>query len=140
LVTTLDLYDLLLRGDTSGDRQLLPGDVIFIPPIGPTVAVFGAVRRPAIYELKYEHTAAQAVDLAGGLMPDADAKLGQLERILPSRTRQMENIDLTAAAGRLVHLDNGDRLRVPEIRPTLVNSVTLTGYVWRPGSSNGIRD
>ena len=34
LVSSLDLYDLLLHGDTSGDHQLLPGDVIFIPPIG----------------------------------------------------------------------------------------------------------
>src|SRR4030088_409927 len=74
LITVLDLYDLLLRGDTSGDRQLMPGDVIFIPPIGDTVAVYGAVRRPAIYELKTEKNAAQALDLAGGMLPDADAK------------------------------------------------------------------
>jgi len=67
LITTLDLYDLLLRGDTSNDRQLLPGDVIFIPPIGRTVSVDGAVRRPAIYELKSENTVAQAVNIAGGL-------------------------------------------------------------------------
>src|SRR3984885_8396975 len=51
LVSVLDLYDLLLHGDTSGDRQLMPGDVIFIPPIGVTATVYGAVRRPAIYEL-----------------------------------------------------------------------------------------
>ena len=101
LITTLDLYDLLLHGDTSGDRQLLPGDVIFIPPIGTTVAVYGAVRRPAIYELKTESTVAQVIDLAGGLLPDADASLGQLERILPSQLRRMLNVDLTAAAGRL---------------------------------------
>jgi len=44
LVTVLDLYDLLLHGDTSADQQLLPGDVIFIPPIGDTVSVYGAVR------------------------------------------------------------------------------------------------
>ena len=31
VVTTLDLYDLLLSGDTSGDKRLQPGDVIFIP-------------------------------------------------------------------------------------------------------------
>ena len=99
LVTTLDLYDLLLHGDTSNDRQLLPGDVIFIPPIGKTVSVDGAVRRPAIYELKTEKTVAQAIEIAGGLLPDADGKLGQLERILPSRLREMHNIDLTAAAG-----------------------------------------
>src|ERR1039458_10800767 len=28
LVTVLDLYDLLLHGDTSGDQQLMPGDEI----------------------------------------------------------------------------------------------------------------
>jgi polysaccharide biosynthesis/export protein len=133
VVTTLDLYDLLLRGDTSNDRQLLPGDVIFIPPLGKTVSVYGAVRRPAIYELKYENTVGQAVDIAGGLVPDADEKLAQLERILPSNLREMRNIDLTVAQSRATQLDNGDKLRVPEMRPTLENSVVLTGHVFRPG-------
>ena len=133
LITTLDLYDLLLHGDTSNDRQLLPGDVIFVPPIGSTVSVDGAVRRPAIYELKAEKTAAEAVAVAGGLLPDADGKLGQLERILPSRLRQMRNIDLTANGGGAFELANGDKLRIPAIRPTLENSVVLTGYVFRPG-------
>jgi protein involved in polysaccharide export with SLBB domain len=133
VVSTLDLYDLLLRGDTSADRQLEPGDVIFIPPIGRIMSVDGAVHRPAIYELKGEKTVAQAIDLAGGLLPDADQKLGQLERILPSRLREMHNIDLTLASGRGTELANGDRLRVPAIRPTLENSVVLTGFVYRPG-------
>jgi polysaccharide biosynthesis/export protein len=133
LVTSLDLYDLLLHGDTSNDRQLLPGDVIFIPPIGRTVSVDGAVRRPAIYELKTENTVAQAVDIAGGLLPDADGKMGQLERILPSRLREMHNVDLTAGEGRATELASGDKLRIPAIRPTLENSVVLTGYVFRPG-------
>jgi len=52
LVKRVDLYDLLLKGDTSGDARLLPGDVIFIPPVGSTVAVTGEIRRPAIYEIK----------------------------------------------------------------------------------------
>ncbi len=133
LVTTLDLYDLLLHGDTSGDRQLMPGDVIFIPPIGNTVSVYGAVQRPAIYELKGEKTAGQAIDIAGGLLPDADAKLGQLERILPSQLHQMRNIDLTVPESRNTLLANGDKLDIPPIRPTLENSIELTGYVYRPG-------
>jgi len=133
LVTTLDLYDLLLHGDTSGDKQLLPGDVIFIPPIGPTVSVFGGVRRPAVYELNRENTVAQAIAIAGGLVPDADEKLVQLERIQPSRLREMRNIDLTASAGRATQLGNGDKLHIPSIRPTLENSVVLSGYVFRQG-------
>ena len=133
LVTTLDLYDLLLHGDTSNDRQLLPGDVIFIPPIGSTLSVDGAVRRPAIYEFKGEKTVAEAIALAGGLLPDADEKLGQLERILPSSLREMHNIDLTVPAGRATEVANGDKIKIPLIRPTLENSVVLMGYVFRPG-------
>jgi polysaccharide biosynthesis/export protein len=134
LVTTLDLYDLLLSGNTSHDRQLMPGDVIFIPPIGNTVSVDGEVHRPAIYELKTEKSVGQAVAIAGGLKPDADAALGQLERILPSQLREMRNVDLTTAAGREVALNDGDKLDIPAIRPTLENSVELTGYVYRPGA------
>ena len=134
LVTTLDLYDLLLRGDTSGDRQLMPGDVIFIPPIGHTVSVDGAVQRPAIYEVRGEKTVADAVEIAGGLLPDADEKIAQMERILPSSLHEMQNIDLTIDASRKTLLSNGDKLRIPLIRPTLENSITLTGFVFRPGA------
>jgi polysaccharide biosynthesis/export protein len=134
LVSVLDLYDLLLRGDTSGDHQLMPGDVIFIPPIGTTATAYGAVRRPAIYELKKEKTAEQLVEIAGGLLPDADAGLAQLERIATSQLREMRNINLNSDAGRHTEILNGDKLRVPAIRPTLENSVELSGYVFRPGA------
>jgi protein involved in polysaccharide export with SLBB domain len=134
LVSTLDLYDLLLHGNTSGDHQLLPGDVIFIPPIGNIVSVYGSVRRPAIYELKGEKTAEEVIQLAGGLMPDADPSLGQVERISQSQVHQMHNIDLMTESGRATLMTNGDKLRVPEIRPTLENSVKLAGYVFRPGA------
>lgn len=134
LVSVLDLYDLLLHGDTSGDRQLKPGDVIFIPPIGPVATVYGAVKRPAIYELKTEKTVEQLIKIAGGLTPDADGKLGQLERIQASQLREMRNIDLATSEGENTQLSNGDKLHVPAIRPTLENSVTLSGYVFRPGA------
>jgi protein involved in polysaccharide export with SLBB domain len=52
IIRRLDLYDLLLRGDTISDVPLLAGDVVFIPPAGATAAISGEVRRPAIYELK----------------------------------------------------------------------------------------
>jgi protein involved in polysaccharide export with SLBB domain len=41
VVVELDLYDLLLRGDKSGDARLLPEDVIYIPPVGPQLAASG---------------------------------------------------------------------------------------------------
>ncbi len=50
IVKELDLYDLLMRGDTGADEQVEESDVIFVPVIGPVVAIAGDVKRPAIYE------------------------------------------------------------------------------------------
>lgn len=133
IVSVLDLYDLLLHGDTSGDRKLLPGDVIFIPPIGHTVGVAGSVRRPAIYELKRERTAAEAVELAGGLLPDADPQRVQVERIDPARVREVVNLDLSNPVSAGTVLLDGDRIAIAQIRPVLENGVTLNGWVYRPG-------
>ncbi|MEJ1963912.1 MAG: polysaccharide biosynthesis/export family protein [Gammaproteobacteria bacterium] len=39
VVRTFDLYDMLIRGDSTDDAKLLPGDVVFIPPAGATITV-----------------------------------------------------------------------------------------------------
>ncbi len=72
---------MLISGDSTDDARLLPGDVVFIPPVGPTVTVDGEVRRPAIYEVKNESTASDVVQLAGGLTPEADTSKASLTRI-----------------------------------------------------------
>src|SRR6185437_6350495 len=61
LVRTLDLYDLLIHGSTADDLKLLQGDVVFVAPVGATVAVDGQVQRPAIYEIRGETTPAQMI-------------------------------------------------------------------------------
>ncbi len=50
--THIDIYALLLHGAPHIDMQLKDGDRIIVPPIGPTIAVSGAVKRPGIYEIK----------------------------------------------------------------------------------------
>ena len=54
LIATLDLYDLLIHGDSRNDILLKAGDVIFVAPIGDTVTIDGEVKRSAIYELSGE--------------------------------------------------------------------------------------
>lgn len=132
-VARLDLYDLLLKGDTSADLRLQPGDVIFIPTLSQMVGVTGEVRRPALYELKRETTAAELAELAGGMTADADPALATLDRIDVQRKRTVVDANLTTDALRWV-LRNGDILHIPTIRPTVEDSVVLTGHVHRPGS------
>jgi protein involved in polysaccharide export with SLBB domain len=132
VIRRLDLYDMLLRGDTSDDAKLLPGDVVFVPPVGSTVAVDGEVRRPAIYELKGTSTVADLLQIAGGLTAEADSARGSLARIDEQKRRVVLDVDLTAAAGRSQLLRNGDSLRVLRVRPTLDSGVLVQGHVHAP--------
>src|SRR5437660_7966760 len=134
LVRRLDLYDMLIRGDTTDDAKLLPGDVIFVPPIGPTVTVDGEVHRPAIYEIRSETSVADVVQLAGGLTPEADTAKLALTRIDADLHRVVLQVDLSSAAGKAEAVRNGDSLRVSRLRPTLDAGVQVQGYVYTTGA------
>lgn len=133
VMTRLDLYDLLLHGDTSGDMRLQPGDVIFIPPAGSTVGVAGEVRRPAIYELRNERAVEQVLKLAGGLLPTAYPQATQIERINARGERTLVDIDTKEATGRQARVQGGDVLRVHSILEKMEDIVLLSGHVQRPG-------
>lgn len=127
-----DLYDLVARGDKSHDVRLLPGDVVFIPSIGPQIAISGGVNQPGIYELKSETSVAAAVRDAGGLTSLADAERAVLERIEDHRNREVQEFALDAA-GQARQLKDGDLLRVFPLSSKIVNAVTLRGNVAQPG-------
>jgi polysaccharide biosynthesis/export protein len=133
LVRRLDLYDLLIRGDTSDDAKLQQDDVILIPPVGKTVGVVGEVRRPAIYEIKSETTVSDLLQLAGGLTPDADRSAIVLTRIDEQQHRVVLPVDLTAAA-RTQTLRNGDLLSVARLRPNLDSGILVQGYLYSPST------
>lgn len=134
VVTRFDLYDLLLNGDTSRDARVLPGDVIFIPPVGITVAVTGEVQRPAIYEVREAATASEILKLAGGLTPLADPRTAALERIDERRNRTVLDLDLSTTQGRATALQTGDLVRIQAIRESVEGAVSLLGHVHRGGS------
>jgi protein involved in polysaccharide export with SLBB domain len=129
---TLDLYDLLMRGDSSDDAKLQPGDVIFIPSIGPTVSVDGEVERPAIYEIKGTPTISDLVQMGGGLTPLADRESAALVRIDADQRRIVLNVNPSAPQGSSPPLRNGDALSVLRLRPQLDSGVTVRGFVYRP--------
>lgn len=132
-VSELDLYDLLLRGDTSADARLQAGDVIFIPPVGTTVGIMGEVRRAAIYELKNENTAGQVISLTGGLLPTAFPAASRIERINAMGERVVVNADLTTGAGNTPALQEGDIITVASVLDQVQRVVTVSGHVERPG-------
>ncbi|MDH4273729.1 MAG: SLBB domain-containing protein [Gammaproteobacteria bacterium] len=142
VIGTLDVYDLLLKGDTSKDLRIQAGDAVFVPPVGATVSVLGEVRRPAIYEFKGDNNLSGLIDMAGGLTSAADIGGVQIERIDTERVKATTDIDYNNLLLRNTKLLSGDVVRVYKVTTALENAVVLTGHVQRPGKyawHDGIR-
>ncbi len=132
VITTFDLYDLLLNGDKSKDVKLLDGDVIYMPPVGSQAAVTGSVAMPGIYELLHGESLGNLLKDAGGVTAVASGARISIERIDNRRNRQaMEVADDTE--GLASPLDDGDLIRVYSVVPIYQKTVTLRGNVANPG-------
>ena len=131
VVTNFDLYDLLIRGDSSNDIILKPGDVVFVPSIGSQVTVEGLVKRPAIFELKKGETAKELLAMAGGLKPGAYTKNAVVERFNNNR-KEVLTVDFSAKNINYIPQD-GDRIRFNTVSAQYNNAVNLIGAVVRPG-------
>ncbi len=134
IVSTFDLYDLLLKGDKSKDSILQAGDVVFVPVSGPVVGIAGNVRRPAIYELKESRDLDTLLALSGGIIPTAYTQQIQIERIIKNEKQVVVDIDdkhLMNTKGLL--LQDIDLVKIFNIVERERDVVFLNGNVKRPG-------
>ncbi|WP_229440514.1 SLBB domain-containing protein [Massilia sp. BSC265] len=134
VVTELDLYAFIAKGDKSADVKLQDGDSIYIPAAAGYVALVGKVNSPAVYELKTgSDTIESMLDFAGGMPVVADPRRAFLERIDPNknRPRSVEQFALDTASLKRP-LKDGDVLNITSITPEFSNAVILRGNVDQP--------
>jgi protein involved in polysaccharide export with SLBB domain len=133
-IKVIDLYNILLHGDSSGDVRLEPRDVIFVPIIGPVVGLAGDVNSPAIYELKGETDLRSVIALAGGVSAFGYAQRIQVERIDNHQKRIALDVDLGSLGRSRFAARDGDLVKVFPVLQQQQNVVVLKGNVNRPGS------
>ncbi len=133
IVQTVDLYDLLINGDSSSDILLQSGDVVFIPSQSRSVSILGEVRRPAIYEIKADEDYNAIIEMAGGLLPSAYPQATTVERYNKHSLRSIINVDLTEQSERKQLLQSGDYIRVLKSSGVYQQAITVIGAVTRPG-------
>ena len=138
LLEEIDAYDLLLHGVKPDAKKLENGDTLMVPPMGPQVTITGMVRRPAVYELNGEKTLAEALDLAGGILPAAALKHVEVQRVEAHEKRTMLSLDLSgesASAPQLAsfNVQDGDQIHIFPIAPYNQDTIYLQGHVLRPG-------
>jgi protein involved in polysaccharide export with SLBB domain len=132
VLADFDLYALLVEGDKSGDVQLQSGDVLFIPPAGPEVALMGSVRQAAIYELRGQESIGQLIETAGGLTAVASGGRVSVEHIEDHAQQRVFSLKADEA-GLATPLANGDIVRIDPIISDYRETVTLRGSVANPG-------
>ena len=138
---SLDLLKYLRLGDISQNPFLRDGDIIKINPAYSTITIDGAVRKPGDYELKDGDTIKDLLEIAFGLMENADLKHVMLYSYKADFIEfDKTELDLTGyPKGNSSSLDQllkpGDRILIPvnsEYRKAY--KVHVTGKVKMPGT------
>lgn len=129
-VTTVDVYDFILKGKTLEDIRLQEGDVIIVPPYEQLVDIQGNVKRPMFYEMKQGETVKDLIEYAGNFTGDAYRKNVRMTR-QNGREYQIYTIDDLDYS--VFQLMDGDVVSVSAMLDRYENRVEIKGAVYRPG-------
>ncbi|MES2330178.1 MAG: SLBB domain-containing protein [Bacteroidota bacterium] len=130
-VVVFDLYDFLLRADLSKNVLLQDGDVIRIKPYQKRVALKGAVKKQAIFDVKDNEFAGDILRYAGGF---ADQAYKDMVRITRFGAANKEVISVKGNQLAQLKLVSGDTLTVDTLANIYVDRVSITGSVYYPGT------
>ena len=130
VISTIDVYDYILNGNTKGDVRLEDNDVIVVGPYDCLVNIQGKVKRPMYYEMKKSESVASILDYAGGFAGDAYTNNIRVIR-KSGREYSVHTVGEFEMNGFL--LKDGDSLYVDSVIPRFSNMAEVRGAVFHPG-------
>lgn len=129
-VVELDVYDFLMKGDLSKNVLLQDDDVIRISPFQIRVGIRGAVKRPAIFDLRPGDAASTLLQYAGGF---TDKAMKNFVRVKRWGTANREVLTVPFTQLDRFQLLSGDTLYVDSLVKWFTNRVVIAGAVNYPG-------
>ncbi|WP_296702978.1 SLBB domain-containing protein [Algoriphagus sp.] len=130
LITTVDIYEFLSKGDQSSNITLQDNDVLIVPPVQARVEVIGPVRREGLFEVKPNEHLDDIYIYTGGFQSSAYRDRVTVRRI---EDNQRKVIDVPSEEFTSFSLKDGDEILIGEALDRFVNRVQVTGSVNRPG-------
>ncbi|MEY8705784.1 SLBB domain-containing protein [Bacteroides faecichinchillae] len=129
-ITSIDVYEFIMKGNTQDDIRLQEGDVIIVPAYEVLVKISGKVKRPMRFEMKKDETLSTLIKYAGGF--EADSYTRSL-RVVRQNGQEYEvntvkNIDYS-----IYQMRNGDVVTAEAILNRFTNKLEIRGAVYRPG-------
>lgn len=130
LVSTVDIYEFLSKGDQSSNITLQDNDVIIVQPILARVEINGPVRREGLFEVKQGEQLEDLFIYTGGFTSMAYKDRVTIRRI---ENNQRKVIDVSSEQFSSFSLIDGDEILIGEALERFANRVQITGAVNRPG-------
>ena len=131
LISTVDVYEFLTKGDGKSNVRLENNDLILVGPYTNRIFVEGAVKTPGKFEIKAYETLLDLINYAGGLSENAYTKSVKLTRIIDG---QLKIIDINSDQFEFFKPLNGDKYIIEKIIEKYNNRVMVNGAVYRPGT------
>lgn len=129
-IATIDVYEYLVHGTTSGDVRLQDNDLIVVGPYDCLVQIDGKVKRPMWYEMKKAETVRHLLQYSGSFTGDAYTqkvrvirKAGQEYSVHTVGEFEMPNFTLA----------DEDVVQVDSVRARYSNMIEVRGAVVHAG-------
>jgi protein involved in polysaccharide export with SLBB domain len=124
----VDLYNLLINGDSREDYNLKSGDVVVVTGASDIVKISGEVNRPGRYEFKKGETVKDLLFFAQDFSSYADQSSVTLQRL--NKLGQYEILNVEDFS---MQLKAGDVLEVRASQGEIINQINILGAVRSPG-------
>ena len=128
VIKSVDLYDIFIYGKLGFVERLRTGDSILVKPAIKMVSLSGAVKRPALYELKDSDSFQDLIQFGNGFTDSANLDTLRIERPFKDDTSFIDILDLDQLSSMDVR--SSDRLNV---RAFERRTVTISGAINTPG-------
>ena len=129
-LTTIDVYEFIMKGNAQDDIRLQEGDVVIVPAYDVLVKISGKVKRPMRFEMKKDEPLSTLIKYAGGF--DADAYTRSL-RVVRQNGEEYEVNTVKDIDYSVYKMRNGDVVTAEAILNRFTNKLEVRGAVYRPG-------
>lgn len=129
-LTSIDVYEYILHGNTTSDVRLSDGDVIMVGSYDCLVKITGHVKRPMWYEMKKSETVKDLLEYAGGFDGKAYTKGLRLKRTAGT---EYSIYSIEEDKMGTFHMADGDLVEADENMVRYNNMVEVRGAVKHPG-------
>ena len=130
IISSIDVYDYLINGNSRGDVRLNDNDIIVVGPYDALVEIHGKVKRPMFYEMKKNESLSTILDYSGGFTGDAYKKSIRVTRKNGAEYSMHTVGEFDWSSFRLT---DGDSIYVDSVIARYSNMVEVRGAVFHSG-------